>query len=87
MVGKNDENGERLLPWTGELSADHARLEALAAGGSTAMFRRASTCRHTPRRSAQAARGSNVIDFTGATQRTPLFLFRLPAFNTSTKVP
>ena len=80
MVGKNDENGERLLPWTGELSpimlaeALAARLDSVFDGLDL-----------STRARQLAARGSNVIEFTG-TQRTPYFCSGCP-HNTSTKVP
>ncbi len=80
MVGKNDENGERLLPWTGELSPI-----MLAGALATRLDRVFDGLDLSTRARRLAARGSNVIEFSGA-QRTPYFCSGCP-HNTSTKVP
>ena len=80
MVGKHDENGARLIPWTGELSpraagADLARrLDAMFPGLDLAA-----------RAAALLPEAERTIEVPGAT-RTPYFCSGCP-HNTSTKVP
>jgi len=80
MVGKHDENGERLIPWTGELSPRFLagimarRLDPLFPGLDLAS--RAAALVPDPER---------VVSVAGAT-RTPYFCSGCP-HNTSTKVP
>ena len=80
MVGKHDEDGRRLVPWTGELSPlllvpiVAARLEALFPGEGFAERARALT-----------APPPILLNVPGAT-RTPYFCSGCP-HNTSTKVP
>ncbi|WP_292899159.1 indolepyruvate ferredoxin oxidoreductase family protein [Nitratireductor sp.] len=80
MVGKRDENGERLVPWTGELSPRlllpivARRLEGIFPGSG--FIARAEKILATPAISLQVE---------GAT-RTPYFCSGCP-HNTSTKVP
>jgi indolepyruvate ferredoxin oxidoreductase len=80
MVGKRDENGERLVPWTGELSPRQLvpivarRLEGIMPGQG--LMERATEIAGVPR---------NVITIQGA-QRTPYFCSGCP-HNTSTRVP
>ena len=80
MVGKHDENGNRLLPWTGELSplllagVVARRLDGLFAGlGLSA------------RADALLPEAKRTIQVAGAT-RTPYFCSGCP-HNTSTRVP
>ena len=80
MVGKHDERGQRLLPWTGELSPRllagvvAARLDALFPGLDLAT-----------RAAALAPEADRLIQVPGAT-RTPYFCSGCP-HNTSTRVP
>jgi indolepyruvate ferredoxin oxidoreductase len=80
MVGKHDENGERLIPWTGELSPRFLagimakRLDPLFPGLDLAS-----------RAAALVPEEERVIAVPGAT-RTPYFCSGCP-HNTSTKVP
>ncbi|MFC2969428.1 indolepyruvate ferredoxin oxidoreductase family protein [Acidimangrovimonas pyrenivorans] len=80
MVGKRDENGDRLLPWTGELTplmlvpVVAARLETLFPGEGFAEKARALT-----------APKPILLKIPGAT-RTPYFCSGCP-HNSSTKVP
>ena len=80
MVGKEDENGEPLVPWTGELSP--LQLAGIVA-------RRLDATGITRDLSARADRlqssAANIIDISGAT-RTPYFCSGCP-HNTSTKLP
>jgi len=80
MVGKRDENGNRLIPWTGELSP--LQLVPLVASRLDRVF-------ETDRfgtRARQAAEGqSDPIAVAGVT-RTPYFCSGCP-HNSSTKVP
>ena len=80
MVGKRDENGERLVPWTGELVAD-ACWRPSWRGGSMRCFR-ASASRRAPQ--ALCPESDRIIQI-GAT-RTPYFCSGCP-HNRSTKVP
>jgi indolepyruvate ferredoxin oxidoreductase len=80
MVGKEDENGERLVPWVGELSPLQlseivARRIDNALGGD----------RYTRRAAQLLDKRGAVIEIGGAT-RTPYFCSGCP-HNTSTKVP
>jgi len=80
MVGKNDERGERLIPWTGELSPRQLlpivarRLDRLFPGEG-----------FPARAEAILAGRAKVLNIPGAT-RTPYFCSGCP-HNTSTKVP
>ncbi|MEM9050130.1 MAG: indolepyruvate ferredoxin oxidoreductase family protein [Pseudomonadota bacterium] len=80
MVGKNDETGTRLIPWTGELAPRllaplvAARLEAIFPGEGFLARARALTETPPPR-----------LEVAGAT-RTPYFCSGCP-HNTSTRVP
>ncbi|MEL6236944.1 MAG: indolepyruvate ferredoxin oxidoreductase family protein, partial [Pseudomonadota bacterium] len=80
MVGKNDETGARLIPWTGELAPRllaplvAARLEAIFPGAGLVARARALTETPPPR-----------LAVAGAT-RTPYFCSGCP-HNTSTRVP
>jgi indolepyruvate ferredoxin oxidoreductase len=80
MVGKHDENGDRLIPWTGELSPRFLagimarRLDPLFPGLDLAS-----------RAAALVPNAERVIAVSGAT-RTPYFCSGCP-HNTSTKVP
>ncbi|HEX2134704.1 MAG TPA: indolepyruvate ferredoxin oxidoreductase family protein [Microvirga sp.] len=80
MVGKHDENGDRLIPWTGELTPRllagvvAKRLDSLFPGLDLAA-----------RAAALAPAQERIIAVPGAT-RTPYFCSGCP-HNTSTKVP
>ena len=80
MVGKADENGEPLVPWTGELSpiqlAGIVARRLDATGITRNLSARAKALRKQP---------SNIIEISGAT-RTPYFCSGCP-HNTSTKLP
>jgi len=80
MVGKADENGEPLVPWTGELSP--IQLAGIVARrlDATGITRKLSE-----RAIALRSRQDNIIDISGAT-RTPYFCSGCP-HNTSTKLP
>jgi len=80
MVGKADENGERLVPWVGELSP--IQLAGIVARRLDAEF---GGLNLTARADALQRDRSNVIDIKGAT-RMPYFCSGCP-HNTSTKVP
>ena len=80
MVGKNDENGERLVPWTGELSP--RLLAPIVAKRLDAVFPGLGLAERAAR---LAPSDGRVIQVAGAT-RTPYFCSGCP-HNTSTKVP
>lgn len=80
MVGKRDENGDRLIPWTGELSP--LQLAPLVASRLDLVF---DTQRFGERARALQTRAGAPIAVSGAT-RTPYFCSGCP-HNTSTKVP
>ena len=80
MVGKEDEEGNRLVPWTGELSP--IQLAGIVAKRLDKAF---SGLNLTARADRLLSPTSNVIDIGGAT-RTPYFCSGCP-HNTSTKVP
>ncbi|MGH8195276.1 MAG: indolepyruvate ferredoxin oxidoreductase family protein, partial [Woeseiaceae bacterium] len=80
MIGKEDETGNRLVPWVGELSP----LE-LAASVASRLDRAMPGHDFTARASGLRAGGSNVIRITGAS-RTPYFCSGCP-HNTSTRLP
>ncbi|NOX69721.1 MAG: indolepyruvate ferredoxin oxidoreductase family protein [Gammaproteobacteria bacterium] len=80
MVGKADENGEPLVPWTGELSPIQLAgivAQRLDATGITRTL--------SERANALRSRQEHVIDISGAT-RTPYFCSGCP-HNSSTKLP
>ncbi len=80
MVGKEDERGESLVPWTGELSP--IQLAGIVA---RRLDFTGVTKRLSERADALRPRDLNVIDISGAT-RTPYYCSGCP-HNTSTKVP
>ena len=80
MVGKRDEAGERLIPWTGELSP--RLLAPIVARRLDAIFPGLGL---TARAAALAPEKDRLIQVAGAT-RTPYFCSGCP-HNTSTKVP
>ena len=80
MVGKEDENGQRLVPWTGELSP--IQLAGIVARRLDKAFKGLNL---TERADTLLNRQADIIDISGAT-RTPYFCSGCP-HNTSTKVP
>ena len=80
MVGKEDENGERLVPWTGELSP--LQLAKIVAARLDTEFHGLNL---TARAAGLERDGSNVISISGAT-RMPYFCSGCP-HNTSTRLP
>ncbi|WP_425493307.1 indolepyruvate ferredoxin oxidoreductase family protein [Hoeflea prorocentri] len=80
MVGKRDENGERLVPWTGELSP--LQLAPIVAGRLDKLF---GTNKFSERARHLAENRLAPITVEGAT-RTPYFCSGCP-HNTSTRVP
>ncbi len=80
MVGKNDENGERLIPWIGELSP--LQLAEIVAKRLDAVF---PDLRLTDRAHKIMAEQAVCLNTPGAT-RTPYFCSGCP-HNRSTKVP
>jgi indolepyruvate ferredoxin oxidoreductase len=80
MVGKRDENGERLVPWTGELSP--RLLAPIVAKRLDAVFPGLNLSERAAALQPDAAR---LIQVPGAT-RTPYFCSGCP-HNSSTKVP
>ncbi|MCA0399941.1 MAG: indolepyruvate ferredoxin oxidoreductase family protein [Proteobacteria bacterium] len=80
MVGKHDENGERLIPWTGELTP--RLLAPIVAKRLDAIFPGLDLAARAAKLAPEATR---LIEVTGAT-RTPYFCSGCP-HNTSTKVP
>ena len=80
MVGKEDENGQRLVPWTGELSP--IQLAGIVARRLDKAFNGLNL---TERADSLLNRQADIIDISGAT-RTPYFCSGCP-HNTSTKVP
>ncbi len=80
MAGKRDENGNRLVPWTGELSP--LQLAPIVAGRLDLVFK---TDRFSNRARALTEGHGAPIQVTGAT-RTPYFCSGCP-HNSSTKVP
>ena len=80
MVGKEDEDGQRLVPWTGELSP--IQLAGIVARRLDKAFKGLNL---TERADKLLNRQADVIDISGAT-RTPYFCSGCP-HNTSTKVP
>ncbi|GAB4353764.1 MAG: indolepyruvate ferredoxin oxidoreductase family protein [Oricola sp.] len=80
MVGKRDETGERLVPWTGELSPSlllpivAKRLDRLFPGEKL------------PERAAAMRAADNRVISVSGTARTPYFCSGCP-HNTSTRVP
>jgi len=80
MIGKNDEAGRPLIPWTGELSP--RLLAPIVARRLDAIFPGLAL---TARAEALAQSAAHIIRVAGAT-RTPYFCSGCP-HNTSTKVP
>ena len=80
MVGKEDENGERLVPWVGELSP--IQLAGIVA---RRLDKALMGLNLTERADALLSDGGNIVDISGAT-RTPYFCSGCP-HNTSTKLP
>ncbi|MCC5969476.1 MAG: indolepyruvate ferredoxin oxidoreductase family protein [Pararhodobacter sp.] len=80
MVGKRDERGERLIPWTGELSS--RQLLPIVARRLDRLFPDEG---FTARAKAILAKRAPLLNIPGAT-RTPYFCSGCP-HNTSTKVP
>jgi indolepyruvate ferredoxin oxidoreductase len=80
MVGKEDDNGERLVPWIGELSP--IQLAQIVARRLDAEFMGLNM---TARAEKLLRDGSNIIKFDGA-NRMPYFCSGCP-HNTSTRVP
>jgi indolepyruvate ferredoxin oxidoreductase len=80
MVGKEDEHGERLVPWVGELSP--IQLARIVARRLDASFMGLGL---TERAEQLGSGGSNVISIEGAS-RTPYFCSGCP-HNTSTRLP
>jgi indolepyruvate ferredoxin oxidoreductase len=80
MVGKRDEHGNRLIPWTGELSP--RLLVPLVAGRLEALFPGQGIAARAARLTAEAV---PKLSIEGAT-RTPYFCSGCP-HNTSTRVP
>ena len=80
MVGKQDENGERLVPWIGELSP--VELAKIVATRLDKEFRGLNL---VERAAALERDGGNVISISGAT-RMPYFCSGCP-HNTSTRLP
>ena len=80
MIGKNDEKGERLIPWTGELSP--RLLAPIVAKRLDAVFPGLNL---TERAAALQPPADRIIQISGAT-RTPYFCSGCP-HNVSTKVP
>ena len=80
MVGKEDENGDRLVPWIGELSP--LQLANIVAARLDNEFPGLNL---TARAAALERDGSNVISISGAT-RMPYFCSGCP-HNTSTRLP
>ncbi|HEX6260610.1 MAG TPA: indolepyruvate ferredoxin oxidoreductase family protein, partial [Woeseiaceae bacterium] len=80
MIGKQDEFGQRLIPWVGELSP--VQIAAIIASRLDAALPGLDL---TARASRLTSGGANVIDVTGAS-RTPYFCSGCP-HNTSTRLP
>jgi indolepyruvate ferredoxin oxidoreductase len=80
MVGKEDEHGNKLVPWVGELSP--IELAGIVASRLDAQIMGLNL---TARAAQLASRDTTVIDISGAT-RTPYVCSGCP-HNTSTKVP
>ncbi len=80
MVGKSDQNGDRLVPWVGELSP--LQLAGIVARRLDAEFRGLGL---TARAQKLMSAPSTLIDIEGAT-RIPYFCSGCP-HNTSTKLP
>ena len=80
MVGKEDDNGERLVPWIGELSP--IQLAQIVARRLDAEFMGLNM---TERANKLLRDGSNIIKFDGA-NRLPYFCSGCP-HNTSTRLP
>ncbi|MEQ9331574.1 indolepyruvate ferredoxin oxidoreductase family protein [Thalassobaculum sp.] len=80
MVGKRDEDGDRLVPWTGELSP--LLLAPIVAGRLDRVFPGLNLAERAARLAPDSGR---VIQVPGAT-RTPYFCSGCP-HNTSTKLP